>query len=146
MHWFLNSLSSLPTIKWSTEKCQICTHSSFGFYSVSYLDKCPNTTLHVVTTTERGRDWGQSVGAFMVSFRTYMGNRYFASMKTLLPTILVTREVLRGSVALKELKRVRESIMLCSGLKVKFSSTLLKIWSKYISGFSHLHSNTFIIN
>lgn len=63
----------------------------------------------------------------MVSFKTYMGNCYFASMKTLLPTILVTREVLRGSVALKELKRVRESIMLCSGLKVKFSSTLLKI-------------------
>ena len=109
MHWFLNSLSSLPTIKWSTEKCPILTLTGLLGFTVSYLDKCPNTTLHVVTTTDRrGRYWGQKVGAFHGIFQNIYGQLLLCFYeKTLLPTILVTREVLRGSVALKELKRVR---------------------------------------
>lgn len=78
---------------------------------------------------EGGRYWGQRVGAFHGVFQNIYGQLLLCFYEeTLLPTILVTREVLRGSVALQELKRVRESIMFCSGLKVnKFSSTLLKI-------------------
>lgn len=150
MSWFLHSLSSLPTIKWSTRECPYW-HSQLFWVLQCFLllDKCPNTTLCVVTTAERrGRYWWQRAGAFHGVFQNIYGQLLHCFCeKTLLHTILVTREVLRGSVALKELKRVRESIVLCSGLKVnKFSSTLLKIWSKYISGFSHPPSNEFTIN
>lgn len=98
------------------------TNTSLLGFRYLILEKMPNTTLvTVIMTGSEGDTWEPRAGAFHGIFQNIPYNNCLLCFheKGSLDPGMVTGEVLKGSVALNELKIVRELVMLCATLKVR---------------------------